>query len=186
MVSFELPWMMKRRIHRHPRHPDERPLSPLKLRKTNKSDISCQQNQTRPLMVSLEPPWKDASKARLLVKREIAKSRAWIETEARQRRNFFLGFMFEPRNRLELSNFAQSRSRSRRENFSSVRDPARSLIETNTHPAPSAHPPKNPYLVCWCTLSGTCVDQMCLLPPPPHPTFPELWCVSQQTLFQAH
>jgi len=27
-------------------------------------------------------------------------------------------------------------------------------------PRPSAHPPKNPYLVCWCTLSGTCVDQM--------------------------
>jgi hypothetical protein len=35
--------------------------------------------------------------------------------------------MFESRNRRELSNFAQSRSRSRRENFSSVRDPARSL-----------------------------------------------------------
>ncbi len=40
---------------------------------------------------------------------------------------FFLGFMFEPRNRRELSNFAQSRSRSCREDFSSVRDPARSL-----------------------------------------------------------
>ncbi|MFN9978853.1 MAG: hypothetical protein ACK53Y_03005 [bacterium] len=29
----------------------------------------------------------------------------------------FLGFMFEPQNRRELSNFAQTRSRSRREVF---------------------------------------------------------------------
>ena len=49
-------------------------------------------------------------------------------------------------------------------------------------PRPSAHPPKNPYLVCWCTLSGTCVDQMCL--PPPHfppPTFPTF---SERDYFQ--
>ncbi len=127
----------------------------------------------------------------LWMKREIAKSRAWIETEARQRSDFFLGFMFEPRNRRERSNFAQTRSRSRREDFSSVRDPARSLIETNTHTAHLPTPPKNPYLVCWCTLSGTCVDQMVrgwghcwpngegmrsphpLSPaPPPHPPHP--------------
>ncbi len=37
------------------------------------------------------------------MKWEIAKSRAWIETEARQRRDFFLGLMFEPRNWQELS-----------------------------------------------------------------------------------
>jgi len=74
-----------------------------------------------------------SSWSRLWMKREIAKSRAWIETEARQRRDFFLGFMFEPRNRRELSNFAQSRSRSRRENFSSVRDPARSLSRCKGH-----------------------------------------------------
>jgi hypothetical protein len=55
--------------------------------------------------------------------------------------------MFEPRNRRELSNFAQSRSRSRRENFSSVRDLARSLIETNTHPA---HLPTPQRILIWC------------------------------------
>jgi hypothetical protein len=59
------------------------------------------------------------------MKREIAKSRP--ESRPRPRRDFFLGFMFESRNRRELSNFAQSRSRSRREDFSSVRDPARLL-----------------------------------------------------------
>ena len=134
--------------------------------------------------------------ARLWMKREIAKSRAWIETEARQRRDFFLGFMFEPRNRRELSNFAQSRSRSRRENFSSVRDPARSLIETNTHPA---HLPTPQRILIWCVgallaahvLTKWWGDEVTPPPipspppssppsspplppplPPPHPTFP--------------
>ncbi len=45
--------------------------------------------------------------------------------------------------------------------------------DQNTHPAPTAHPPKNPYLVCWCNLSRTCVDHMVRgwghrYPPPPH------------------
>ena len=61
------------------------------------------------------------------MKREIAKSRPESRPRPRQRRDFFVGFMFEPRNRRELSNFAQSWSRSRREYFYSVSDPARSL-----------------------------------------------------------
>ena len=58
---------------------------------------------------------------------EIAKSRPESRPRPRQRRDFFLGFIFEPRNRQESSNFAQTRSRSRREYFYSVSDPARSL-----------------------------------------------------------
>jgi hypothetical protein len=73
---------------------------------------------------------------RLLVKREIAKSRPEWRPRPRKRRDFFFGFMFEPRNRRELSNFAQSRSRSRREYFYSVCDPARWLSRPIcTHPA---------------------------------------------------
>ena len=72
------------------------------------------------------------------MKREIAKSRPESRPRPRQRRDFFLGFMFEPRNRQELSNFAQTLSRSRREDFSSVRDPARSLSR------PIHTPPQQP------------------------------------------
>ena len=96
------------------------------------------------------------------MKREIAKSRACIEAEARQRRHFFLGFMFEPRNRRELSNFAQTRSRSRREDFSSVRDPARSLsrpIHNNYN-----YNTNNSFFGVFprvsCTVSRTCGDHM--------------------------
>jgi len=88
------------------------------------------------------------------MKREIAKSRPESRPWPRQRRDFFLGFMFEPRNRRELSNFAQTRSWSRRQDFSSVRDPARSLSRPKYTPRPSAHPPKNPYLVCFHALLG--------------------------------
>ncbi len=78
---------------------------------------------------------------RLWMKREIAKSRPEWRPRPRQRRDFFLGFMFEPRNRRERSNFAQTRSRSHREDFSSVRDPARSLWRP-IHIPPICPPPK--------------------------------------------
>jgi hypothetical protein len=68
--------------------------------------------------------------------------------------------MFEPRNRRELSHFAQSRSRSRREDFSSVRDPACSLSRP-IHTPPNCPPPKNPYLVCFHALLGAHV--VCIL-----------------------
>ena len=119
------------------------------------------------------------------MKREIAKSRP----ESRPR---ILGFMFE------LSNFAQTRSLSRREYFYSVRDPARTLSR------PIHTPPQQPtglksleLCVQWrfWDLSRTCGDHMVtlvrgevtpppipspplippILPPPlppPHPTFP--------------
>jgi hypothetical protein len=45
------------------------------------------------------------------MKREIAKSRPESRPRPRQRREFFLGFMFEPRNQRELSNFTQTLSR---------------------------------------------------------------------------
>ena len=94
------------------------------------------------------------------MKREIAKSRPESATR------LFLGFMFEPRNRQELSNFAQTRSRSRREYFYSVRDPARSLSR------PIHTPPQQPtrlksleLCVQWrfWDLSRTCGDHMLTL-----------------------
>jgi hypothetical protein len=72
------------------------------------------------------------------MKREIAKSRPESRPRPRQRRDFFLRFMFELRNRRELSNLAQTRSRSRRKDFSSVRNPARSLSR------PIHTPPQQP------------------------------------------
>jgi hypothetical protein len=82
------------------------------------------------------------------MKREIAKSRPESRPRPWQRRNYFFGFMFEPRNRQELLNFAQTRSRSRREYFYSVRDPARSLLRPIcTHPA---HLPTPQIILIWC------------------------------------
>jgi hypothetical protein len=112
------------------------------------------------------------------MKREIAKSRPESRPRPRQRRDFFLGFMFEPRNRQELSNFAQTLSRSRREDFSSVRDPARSLSR------PIHTPPQQPtrlksleLCVQWrfWDLSRTCGDHMVTLvrgERSPHPLSP--------------
>ena len=114
------------------------------------------------------------------MKREIAKLRPESRPRPRQRRDFFGGFMFEPRNRRELSNFAQTRSRSRCEDFSSVRDPARSLSR------PIHTPPQQPtrlksleLCVQWrfWDLSRTCGDHMVTLvrgevTPPPIPSPP--------------
>jgi hypothetical protein len=100
------------------------------------------------------------------MKREIAKSRPESRPRPWQRRDYFLGFMFKPQNRRELSNFAQTRSRSRREDFSSVRDQARSLSK------PIHTPPQQPtwlktleFCVQWrfWDLSGTCGDHMVTL-----------------------
>ena len=92
------------------------------------------------------------------MKREIAKSRPESRPRPRHRRDFFLGFMFEHRNRRELSNFAHTRSR--REDFSSVRDPARSLSRP-IHTPPISPPPKESLFgVFPCTLSRTCGDHM--------------------------
>ena len=55
--------------------------------------------------------------------------------------------MFEPRNRRELSNFAQTRSRSRREDFSSVRDPAR-LLSRPIHTPPQPPTPLKSQELC--------------------------------------
>jgi hypothetical protein len=109
------------------------------------------------------------------MKREIAKSRPESRPRPRQRQDFLLGFMFEPQNRRELSNFAQTRSRSRREDFSSVRNPARSLSR------PIHTPPQQPTRLkslelCvqrrFWDLSRTCGDHMVTLvifPPTPTP-----------------
>jgi hypothetical protein len=83
---------------------------------------------------------------RLWMKREISKSRPELRPRPRHWRGFFLGFMFEPRNRWELSNFAQTWSRSRRKDFSSVRDPARSLSRP-IHTPPNCPPPKESLFV---------------------------------------
>jgi hypothetical protein len=113
------------------------------------------------------------------MKREIAKSRPESRPRPRQRRDFFCRFMFEPRNRRELSNFAQTRSRSRREDFSSVRDPARSLsrpIHNNYN-----YNTNNSFFGVFprvsCTVSRTCGDHMVTLvrgevTPPPIPSPP--------------
>ncbi len=120
------------------------------------------------------------------MKREITKSRPESRPRPRQRRDFFLGFMFEPRNRRELSNFAQTQSRSRREDFSSVRDPARSLSRPIHTPPQQPTPIKSQELcVQWrfWDLSCTCGHHMVTLvrgevTPPPIPSPPPLcvWC----------
>ncbi len=58
---------------------------------------------------------------------------AWIEGEASASTGLFLWFMLEPRNRWGLSNFAQTRARSRRVIFQKRSSNARS-ISRNIHP----------------------------------------------------
>ncbi len=132
------------------------------------------------------------------MKREIAKSRPESRPRPRQRRDFFLGFMFEPWNWRELSNFTQSRSRSRREDFSSVRDPARSLSRPIHTPSQQPTPLKSQELCVPVEILGrTCGHHMENLvrversphplsptpPNPPHPRPPPTspppisWCV---------
>ncbi len=114
-----------------------------------------------------------------MVKREIAKSRPESRPRPRHRRGFFLGFMFELRNRRKLSNFAQTRSRSRREDFSSVRDPARSLSRP-IHTPPNCPPLKKAKLVWFPRFPGLIaahVFSICELrghppQPPPPPSSP--------------
>jgi len=100
------------------------------------------------------------------MKRDIAKSRPESRPRPRPRRDFFLGFMFEPRNRRELSNFAQTRSWSRREDFSSVRDPARSLSWPIQTPPQQPTPLKSQELCVqrrFWDLSRTCGDHLVTL-----------------------
>jgi hypothetical protein len=113
------------------------------------------------------------------MKREIAKSRPESRPRPRHRRDFFSGFIFEPRNRRKLLNFAQTRSRSHREVFLKVRDPARSLsrpIHNNYN-----YNTNNSFFGVFprvsCTLSRTCGDHMVTLvrgefTPPPIPSLP--------------
>ncbi len=100
------------------------------------------------------------------MKREIAKSRPESRPRPQHRRGFFLGFMFEPRNRRELSNFiTNSVSVSPRSFLKRLRSSSIAM-EANTHPA---HQPTPQRFLIWCvsrvpcTLSRTCGDHMVTL-----------------------
>ena len=110
------------------------------------------------------------------MKREIAKSRPESRPRPRQRREFFwascsnleIDENFRISHNLGLG-LAAKISQAFAIQLGRYRD-------QNTHPAPTAHPPKNPYLVCWCTLSRTCVDHMVnsstFPPSSPYPVLP--------------
>ncbi len=120
------------------------------------------------------------------MKREITKSRPELRPWPRQRRDLFLGFMFEPQNWRELSNFTQTRSRSHRKDFSSVRDPARSLSRPIHTPPQQPTPLKSqelcvpveilgPYPHMWSPYTDFGEGGEVTPPPipsPPHPPHP--------------
>jgi hypothetical protein len=108
------------------------------------------------------------------INKAVGESRHESRARHQHRRGFFFGFMFEPRNRRELSNFAQTRHRPRRAVFDKQPRKART-ISRNIHTTPQQPTPLKFLELCvpwrfWAHVFNTCstvLSSFLSCPPPP-------------------